>query len=230
MTPMNADAELIETAVDNAFILIEEGSKRLVTKNLTPGIQVYGEKLTSVANVEYRIWDPYRSKLAAMILKGSSVSFKENSSVLYLGAANGTTASHVSDIVSLGEVFAVEFSPRAMRDLIRASIPRINLIPILADAMHPNSYKHMVGDVDFLYQDIAQREQAGIAIRNAELFLKRDGILILIIKSRSIDSTKKTSEVINSEVNKLEGTFRVKEFMNLEPFHCDHAAVIAQKI
>jgi fibrillarin-like pre-rRNA processing protein len=224
------DIELIETGLDNAFILIEEGSKWLVTKNLTPGIQVYGEKLTSVANVEYRFWDPYRSKLAAMILKGSSVSLKKDSSVLYLGAANGTTASHVSDIVSLGEVFAVEFSPRAMHDLIRVSIPRLNLIPILADAMHPNSYKNMVSEVDFMYQDIAQREQARIAIRNAGLFLKKDGILVLIIKPRSIDSSKKTSEVVNKEVDKLESTFKVKELINLEPFHSDHTAVIVQKI
>ncbi len=224
---MNSDAKLIETGLDNAFIL--EGSKRLVTKNLTPGIQVYGEKLTCVAGVEYRLWDPYRSKLAAMVLKGSSLSIKRDSSVLYLGAAHGTTASHVSDIVSLGEVFAIEFSPRSMQDLIRTSIHRMNLIPILADASHPDSYKNMVGEVDYLYQDIAQREQAGIAIRNS-LFLKKDGILILIIKPRSIDSTKKTGEVINSEINKLEGIFDIRELINLEPFHCDHAAVIAQKI
>ncbi len=224
------DFKLIETGLDNAFILEQEGSKRLVTKNLTPGIRVYGEKLTTVADVEYRFWDPYRSKLAAMILKGSSVSLKKESSVLYLGAAHGTTASHVSDIVSLGEVFAVEFSPRAMQDLIRVSIPRLNLIPILADAMHPNSYRNMVSEVDFVYQDIAQREQARIAIRNAGLFLKKDGVLVLIIKPRSIDSTKKTSEVINTEVSKLEGNFIVIELINLEPFHHDHTAVMAQKI
>ncbi len=227
---MNADSKLIETGLDNAFILEQDGSEKLVTKNLTPGMQVYGEKLTSVAGVEYRLWDPYRSKLAAMVLKGSSLSIKKESGVLYLGAANGTTASHVSDIVSLGEVFAVEFSPRAMQDLIRASIPRMNLIPILADALHPNSYRNMIGEVDFLYQDIAQREQASIAIRNSMLFLKKDGILILIIKPRSIDSTGKTSEVIDTEVNKLEGIFKIQELINLEPFHSDHAAVIAQKI
>lgn len=222
--------KLIGTGLDNVFILEQEGSKRLVTKNLTPGIQVYGEKLITVGNEEYRTWEPYRSKLAAIILKGLSISLKKDYSVLYLGAANGTTASHVSDVVSLGVVFAVEFSPRAMHDLIRVSIPRLNLIPILADAMHPDTYKNMVSQVDCLYQDIAQREQAKIAIRNAELFLKKDGILVLIIKSRSIDSTKKPKEVINNEVNKLEGIFKVRELMNLEPFHSDHMAVIAQKI
>ncbi len=226
---MSADAELVETGLDNAFILVAGDKKKLVTKNLTPGIQVYGEKLISVACVEYRQWDPYRSKLAAIVLKGSSLSIKKESDVLYLGAAHGTTASHVSDIVSLGEVFAIEFSPRAMQDLIRVSIPRINFIPILADASHPNSYKNMVTDVDFLYQDIAQREQAGIAIRNS-VFLKKDGILILILKSRSIDSTRKTGEIISREVNKLEGIFKIRELINLEPFHSDHAAVIAQRI
>ncbi len=224
------DIELTETNLDNVFILEYDGSKSLVTKNLVPGINIYGEKLVRIGNDEYRFWDPYRSKLAAIILKGSSISLKKECSVLYLGAANGTTASHVSDIVSLGVVFALEFSPRAMQDLIRVSIPRLNLIPILADAMHPNSYRNMVSQVDFLYQDIAQREQARIAIRNAELFLKKDGMLVLMIKSRSIDSTKKTSEVVNDEVNKLEGIFKILELINLEPYHFDHMAVIAQKI
>lgn len=217
--------ELIETGLDNVFLL--EGSKKLVTRNLVPG---KGDRLLKIADAEYRIWDPYRSKLAAMVLKGSGLRIKDNFSVLYLGAANGTTASHVSDIVSQGIVFAVEFSPRAMQDLIRISMPRLNLIPILADARHPDSYKHMVTEVDMVYQDIAQREQARIALMNAEMFLKRGGILVLIIKSRSIDAIKKTREVANSEVSKLEGIFKIKESINLEPFHHDHIAVVAQKI
>ncbi|VVB92516.1 Fibrillarin-like rRNA/tRNA 2'-O-methyltransferase [uncultured archaeon] len=224
------DIELIKTASDNVFILLQESSKKLVTRNLTPGIQVYGEKLVTIANVEYRFWDPHRSKLASIILKGSSVSIKKDSEVLYLGAANGTTASHVSDIASDGVVFAVEFSPRAMHDLIRASIPRMNLIPILSDAMRPDSYKNMVTPVDFIYQDVAQREQAMIAIRNAKLFLKTGGILVLMIKSRSIDSTGKPEDVIDNEVKKLEGFFKVMELIDLEPFHSDHVAVVAQRI
>ncbi len=222
--------KLIETGLDNVFILELEGSKKLVTRNFTPGIQVYGEKLITIANVEYRFWDPFRSKLAAIILKGSSVSIKKESAILYLGAANGTTASHVSDIVSEGVVFAVEFSPRAMHDLIRVSIPRMNLIPILSDAMHPDSYKNMVTQVDFIYQDVAQREQAMIALRNAKLFLKTDGILVLMIKSRSIDSTGEPEDVIDNEVKKLGGFFKVMELIDLEPFHSDHVAVVAQRV
>jgi len=211
-------SKMFETGLDNVFTLTaRDGSKRLVTKNLVPG-----EK------EEYRIWDPYHSKLAAIMLKGFSVPIRKDSQVLYLGAANGTTASHVSDIVSEGTVFAVEFSPRAMQDLIRVSTPRINLIPIFADAMQPGLYKNMVPDVDIIYQDIAQREQARIAIRNAELFLKKNGFLILIIKSRSIDSARNTDEVIHDEIRKLEQVFEVREVINLRPFHSDHAAVLAQ--
>lgn len=220
--------ELIKTTSDNAFILLQDGAKRLVTKNLAPRVQVYGEKLVMVEGVEYRLWDPNRSKLAAMILKGSTISIKNNNSILYLGAASGTTASHVSDIAAGGVVFAIEFSPRAMQDLLRACTQRLNLIPILADAAHPGSYRNMVSPVDILYQDVAQREQAAIAIRNAEIFLKKDGILVLIIKSKSIDSIRKTREVIDNEVKKLAGYFKVLELIDLEPFHKDHLAVVAK--
>ncbi len=218
---------LTKAEMDNVFTFIaQDGSKRLATKALVPG--VHCENILIAEKEEYRIWNPYRSKLAAIILN-LNIPIRKDSTVLYLGAANGTTVSYVSDIVSEGTVFAVEFSPRAMHDLIRVSIPRMNIIPILADAAHPDSYKRMVSEVDLIYQDIAQREQAKIAIRNAELFLKYDGLLILIIKSRSIDSTKKTKEVVDKEVKKLEGLFKIKELINLKPYHLDHVAVVARK-
>ena len=195
--------DLIETGLDNSFIVISDGSKRLITKNLVPGIRVYDEKLIKIENEEYRIWNPFRSKLAALVFKGSQISLKKNNSVLYLGAANGTTVSHVSDIVSDGTVFAVEFSPRAMKDLINVASSRMNLVPILADAANPKSYQNMVPVVDVIYQDVAQRDQARIAIRNAELYLKKDGILVLMIKARSIDSTRDPRDVADMEVENL---------------------------
>jgi len=225
--PKMEEIELIKTGLNNVFTFIaHDGSKRLVTKALVPGI--HNEKILTVRNEEYRIWDPYHSKLAALIVKGVPLPIKKDSTVLYLGAANGTTVSHVSDIVSEGTVFAVEFSPRAMQDLIQVSIPRMNLIPILADAQHPNSYRNMVPEVDLIYQDVAQREQAQIAIRNSELFLRKDGSLILMIKSRSIDSARKVEEVIDEEIERLGDFFKIKERINLEPFHSDHSAVIAK--
>jgi fibrillarin-like pre-rRNA processing protein len=223
------DIELTKTRLDNVFIFAaQDGSRRLATKALVPGAE--SEKTVTIGNNEYRIWDPYHSKLAAIILKGSPISIKKDSTVLYLGAANGTTVSFVSDIVSEGTVFAVEFSPRAMHDLVRISGPRMNLIPILADAKQPDSYKNMVYEVDFIYQDVAQREQALIAVKNTKMFLKKDGFLVLMIKSRSIDSVKKMGEVIDREVKKLGEIFNIKQVISLEPFHSDHMAVVAQKV
>ena len=218
---------LIKAGLNNVFSFIaRDGSIRLATKALVAGIQ--GGKTIKIGSDEYRIWDPYHSKLAALLIKGAPIPLKKETTVLYLGAANGATVSHVSDIVSEGTVFAVEFSPRAIKDLISISIPRNNLVPILADARHPDDYRTMVTDVDVIYQDIAQREQAEIAIRNTQIFLKKGGLLILMIKSRSIDSTKEVHDVIYDEIRKLEDFFNIKERMNLEPFHSDHASVIAE--
>jgi len=224
------ESRLIKTDFNNVCKLFGASSEKLITKNLVPGINVNDAKILTISNDEFRIWDPFHSKLAAMILKGSYLSVREDSTFLYLGAANGTTVSHVSDMVENGMVYAVEISPRAMKDLIRISIHRKNIVPILADAMNPVSYQNMVPKVDFLYQDIAQREQARIAIMNAELFLKKDGFMVLIIKAKSIDSIKKTKEVFETEIKKLKGIFKVRELFDLEPFHKDHIAVVAQKL
>lgn len=223
------DIKFLENNLENSLFLVSEGQKRLLTKNLVPGITVYDEKLINIENQEYRTWDPFRSKLAALVIKGSSISIRKNQTVLYLGAANGTTVSHVSDILTDGTVFAVEFSPRAVKDLVRVSTLRMNLVPIFADAKNPKSYQNMVPCVDIIYQDIAQKDQAGIAIRNAEFFLKENGLLVLMIKARSIDSTRNPKDMARTEVKKLEMLFCVKEFVNLEPYHSDHFAVVAQK-
>jgi hypothetical protein len=116
----------------------------LVTKNLTPGESVYGEKRISVSNfqggddaaatsTEYRVWNPFRSKIAAGILGGiDDIHIKPGSKVLYLGAASGTSVSHIADIVGPeGTVYAVEFSHRSGRDLINMATHRTNVIPIV---------------------------------------------------------------------------------------------------
>ena len=129
-----------------------------MTKNFTPGESVYGEKRISIANAasgdgdapatttEYRVWNPFRSKLAAGILGGvDDIYMKPGSKVLYLGAASGTSVSHVADLVGPeGTVYAVEFSHRSGRDLINMATHRTNVIPIVEDARHPLKYR-MVG-------------------------------------------------------------------------------------
>ncbi|XWS50478.1 hypothetical protein CRYUN_Cryun12cG0090800 [Craigia yunnanensis] len=88
----------------------------LVTKNMVPGEAVYNEKRIAVHNedgtkVEYRIWNPFRSKLAAAILGGvDNIWIKPGAKVLYLGAASGTTVSHVSDVVGPARILALNAS------------------------------------------------------------------------------------------------------------------------
>jgi len=216
---------------DGIFEIMKD-KKYLATRNLDPGKTVYGERLIQVEGIEHRTWDPRRSKLGAMLLKKFNIPLKIDSKVLYLGAASGTTVSHVSDIVYEGAVYAVEFAPRSMRDLIGLAARRKNLFPILADAGKPESYSHLVEPVDLIFQDVAQPNQAEIASRNAYRFLKSEGHLLLSIKARSIDTVANPKEVFKQEVKKLEQAFESKfEILtakDLTPYHEDHLGVLAK--
>ncbi|MCL7413530.1 MAG: fibrillarin-like rRNA/tRNA 2'-O-methyltransferase [ANME-2 cluster archaeon] len=213
----------------NVYSIQDAGKTRLATVNMVPGTRVYGEKVVNSNGIEYRLWSPYRSKLAAMLEKGMIVPVVPNSRILYLGAASGTTASHLSDIVSGGMVFAVEFAPRVMRDLIDVCSQRKNMVPILADASRPALYKAIIGQVDLIYQDVAQRDQAGIANINARECLKPGGYLIMVIKARSVDSTVNPKMVFQQELEKLDDEFEVIDTKILEPFHRDHLALVARR-
>jgi fibrillarin-like pre-rRNA processing protein len=214
-------------------VTLEDGAQRLATKNLTLGRNVYGERLIRYEGVEYRLWDAYRSKLAAAILKNlKAVPIKPKHKVLYLGAASGTTASHVSDIVGEeGHVYCVEFAPRAIRELVNnVCAYRLNMSPILEDARFPEKYSVFIsGKVDDIYCDIAQPEQAKILADNAELFLKPSGWIMLAVKAQSIDVTKEPTEVYKHEVKVLKDRgFRIEEIVHLEPYDKAHAMIVAQ--
>lgn len=226
-TPMQKEPD---TRLPANVRFIEAGDRaRLATKNLTPNFQVYGERLIDINGTEYRLWSPRRSKLAAMIEKDMTVPIKSDSQVLYLGGATGTTASHVSDIADEGRVFVVEFSPRSMHNLIEVCALRKNMVPILADAKHPASYRAIVDAVDVIYQDVAQPDQAEIALTNGRFFLKPAGHLIMVIKARSIDSTADPKKVFEQEIGKLEKDFQIMEKKLLKPFHSDHLAIVARQ-
>ncbi|MCX8171006.1 MAG: fibrillarin-like rRNA/tRNA 2'-O-methyltransferase [Candidatus Bathyarchaeota archaeon] len=213
-------------------VTLEDGSNRIASKNLAPGRDVYGERLIRYGDAEYRVWDPYRSKIAAAILKGlKTLPIKPGYKVLYLGAASGTTASHVSDIVGEeGHVFCIEFAPRPLKELINNACKyRTNMSPILADARLPEKYANIVEKVDFIYCDIAQPEQAQILVDNAKIFLKRGGWIMLAIKARSIDVTKEPSEIYRREIDILERNgFQIHQVVHLEPYDIDHAMILAR--
>lgn len=217
---------------DVFWVELEDGSKRLATINFSPGFKVYGEMLIEYDDVEYRVWNAYRSKLAAAILKGVDyIPVKSGVHVLYLGAATGTTASHVSDIVgSSGKVYCVEFAPRVVRELITVCEKRRNMIPILADARVPQSYRAVVlEEVDVIYCDVAQPKQAKLLADNADMFLKDEGDIMLAIKARSVNVTLEPSEVYKREITTLEKRgFDIISTIHLEPFDKAHAMVTAR--
>jgi len=206
----------------------------LCTRNMVEGESVYPEKRVSVeqpdgTKVEYRVWNPFRSKLAAAIIGGvENVWIKPDSIVLYLGAASGTTVSHVSDMIGpKGIVYAVEFSHRSGRDLINVAKKRTNVIPIIEDARYPAKYRMLVGMVDVIFADVAQPDQARIVAINAHHFLKNGGKFVISIKANCIDSTAAPEAVFAREVNKLrEERFKPSEQITLEPYERDHAVVV----
>jgi rRNA 2'-O-methyltransferase fibrillarin len=206
----------------------------LVTRNLVPGDSVYGEKRISVEDdnggkIEYRVWNPFRSKLGAAILGGVEQTYMgPGLKVLYLGAASGTTVSHVSDIVGPeGRVYAVEFSHRSGRDLLGVAQKRSNIVPIIEDARHPQKYRMVMSMVDCIFADVAQPDQARIVALNAHHYLKVGGHVVISIKANCIDSTAPAEAVFASEVKKLqEERIKPLEQVTLEPYERDHAVVV----
>lgn len=205
---------------------------KLYTINLIPGMKVYGERLIDFKGIEYREWDPYRSKLAALILENPEVDILANlNSCLYLGASSGTTISHLSDLIPDGMIFGVEFAERSIRQLIQNMVKRQNVIPILGDANFPEEYANSIfKKVDLVYQDVAQPNQAEIAIKNCDYYLKNKGYLVLAIKSQSIDSVKKSEKVYSQEKKILENdSFNIIESANIHKYAANHLIIIAKK-
>ena len=208
-----------------------EKRRQLYTINLVPEKQVYGERLVIENGVEYREWDVFKSKIASSILKGSpNIFIRKKDVVLYLGSASGTTVSHVSDIVGTeGLIFAVDIAPRVMRDLIFLSYQRKNIVPILADSNKTDLLKERACTVDVLYQDVAQKNQVEIFLKNADLFLKDGGYALLAVKARSMDVTKNPKQIFRDVKERLEKEMTIIDQRDLDPFQKDHAMFICKK-
>lgn len=217
--------------LDEVFKSVYKLDGKLATQNMVPGKRVYGEELIRCKDVEYRLWNPYRSKLAAAILKGmGTMEIKEGSKVLYLGAATGTTPSHVSDIIGEeGKLFGVEISERNMREFVKLCEVRSNMLPILADAGHTELYDGNIGICDIMYQDISVKNQAEIFLKNSSM-LKKGGYAYFVIKSQSIDISKKPELIYKEELSKLEGTFEILERIDIEPYDSLHMFAVLRKI
>jgi len=205
---------------------------KIATVNLVPGERVYGEELLEINGVEYRVWNPWRSKPAAAILNGlKEFPLKKGSKILYLGIASGTTASHFSDIIgSNGLIYGVDIAERVLGRLLPVAEKRGNIIPILADARKPEKYSNIVLDkVDIVYEDVAADDQIPILIRNCESFLKEDGYAIIAIKSQSISSTKPPEKVYEECLEELKKYFEVLDRVELDPYEKFHLFIVLKK-
>ena len=201
---------------------------RFFTENLIPGNKVYGERLVQRNGKEYRQWDIKRSKLAAAMKLGlKKFPIRKDNKILYLGASQGTTPSHFSDIVKDGIVYCVEIGARNATKLYDVCLERKNMIPIIEDANKPEKYG-FDEKIDFIYQDISQREQAKIVIKNTGL-LKDRGYLMLAIKARSISQKERLSEIYGREIIELEKKFDIIEKIDIHRFDKEHLFIFARK-
>lgn len=188
------------------------------------GGSVYGEEVEN----GWREWSPGRSKLADFVAGGGGLPVERGDAVLYLGAGSGTTLSHLSDLVDRGVVYGVEHSYRPTKTLLKRLEGRRNVVPLLRDARRPKGYAGTLELVDLLYQDVSQKGQAGIAARNAEAYLKEEGVLMLMLKTRSEDVTAETGEVVEKSVEELESKgFEVEEVEVLESYP-DHGCLVGR--
>ncbi|ELY66418.1 fibrillarin-like rRNA/tRNA 2'-O-methyltransferase [Natronococcus jeotgali] len=199
-----------------------DGDERLATR----GEPVYGEPTDG----EWRAWNPNRSKLGAMLALGMETGLEggDDETVLYLGAASGTTVSHVADVA--GPTYAVEFAARPVRDLLEAADSRPRLFPLLKDARKPETYAHVVErDVNVLVQDVATRGQARVALENRR-FLADDGRLLLAVKARSEDVTREPAAVFADVREELAEEYELLESRRLDDYHADHLGIVARPL
>lgn len=209
----------------------EARGRRIFTRSILPGKRPFEERTVKENGNEYREFDPSRSKLAAMIMKGcTNAGIRKGDIVLYLGVSHGYTASFVSDMIgNEGLIFGIDPAPRVVRDLVFLSEERKNIVPILADANHPEQYSGRVCAADIVYQDIAQKNQAEIFTKNCKLFLKKGGYGLLAVKARSINIKKKAKDIFIEIRKNLEKEFTVIDYKVIEPYQKDHAFIIIKK-
>jgi fibrillarin-like pre-rRNA processing protein len=213
-----------------SIIGVYRHKNKIYTKNpvYCKGFTVYDEKIFKYNNIEFRSWNPYKSKLSATIHNGlKKLNISEKSIILYLGAATGTTVSHFADIVNNGVVYAIEKSPFSFKKLLNLCNQRKNIIPIMCDANHTEKYNAIVPISDFIYQDISQKNQDEIFINNIRKYLKIKGQALIMIKARSIDVSLKPKQVYNQVIDKLKkNKIKILDIIDISNYEKDHAAIL----
>ncbi len=210
---------------------VRREGRDLFTPNADPGIRVHGEQLRTVDGVEYRLWDPWRSKLAAFLVHGARPDLlAPPRGALYLGGAHGTTVSHLSDLWTAASIYVIEKSPTSFAPLLAVARRRANLLPLLADAQLPERYRADVGEVDFLYQDLAQRDQVGIFVENADACLAEHGRGVLMLKVRSVTQRRPAPAIVReARATLADAGFVIDQESALGPFSREHVALATHR-
>jgi fibrillarin-like pre-rRNA processing protein len=197
-------------------------NKQIILKN---------QKIFTKNNLTEKVreWDPNRSKVAAGIKKGIMPNIKEDDKVLYLGAAEGYTISYISDILTKGKVYGIDISPYSMQKLLILAEKTENIIPILGDCNKPFEYNEIIKEkFDYIIQDIAQKNQAEILIKNSDIFLKEKGLALLSLKLSAI-SQKNHKKTIDDQINILRNKFKIINQKRLDPFEKNHMLILLEK-
>lgn len=197
----------------------------IYTKNSDKGFSVYGENLISSKGVEYRRWVGKRSKVGAAVQNGMDIELRPNMNVLYLGAASGTTVSHFSDILTDGIVVGVEYSDTVIKDLVSLAERRDNIAPVLGNARNPEEYEDYLEEYDYVFQDISQRDQPEIFIKNCWKYLKEDGVGLFAIKARSISDSRPKEEIFAEVKEEVSKEFEIVDEKELEPYENEHLVI-----
>jgi len=219
-----ADRPRLADPGENLYVRNEREATSHWTAALADPPAVYGERITSVGETVLRRWDPSRSKLGAALANGWDGPVpRSGERWLYLGAATGTTASHVADLVgTTGFVFAVEKSVRPFARLLALAERYPNLGPVLADARDPVAYLPLVPPVDGVYLDVPQADQAEIALANARWFLRPAGVVLLALKTASMGRERSARDHLAETQRRLSPALELDTPVGLEPFHRRH--------
>ena len=211
----------------SARLWVEERAgeeRRLWSESVGSPPPVYGERWTDRGGHWLRAWVPTRSKLAAALEVGWEGPLPaEGQRWLYLGAATGTTSSHVADLLGPeGALYAVEKSPRPFQKLLRFAERWPNVRPILADVRSLDEEPFVVPLVDGLYADLPQPDQVELVLRAARRFLKEGGILLLALKTASMGRELSAPMHLERAEQRLGRFFELERTVRLAPWHRGH--------
>ena len=208
-----------------------QNAKKIATLNLSVGSKEKDEGIIKMNGNEYRIWKPYRSKLAAAIINGMEIfPILKKSKILYFDATMENTASYISDIVGNdGKIFVVRDVMKNSKNFLEQIVKnRSNIFTIIPDKTNPARLTGMTETVDVIYIDIAEHNQTEIAIQNCKNHLRIGGFLMLVVPTKKIDFINNPSKQNLEEMQKLQSSFEIIQQINLTDFFKEYSMIIAK--